>query len=67
MKRKVNDNGMPPGHPNPPAPGVDLDSAIRAAQEDLRYADAERNKRLGLNCFTSKSPWFRGGNDENQS
>jgi hypothetical protein len=33
----------------------------------MAYAEAIRNRAVGLNEFTRKSPWFRGGNDENQS
>lgn len=66
MQRKVNDNGMPPGHANEPV-DPSLVRAVMDTAEDIRLAEAERNKRLGLNCFTSKAPWFRGGNNENQS
>lgn len=64
-KRKVNTNGLPPGHPNAPAPGIDIAGAVRDVIEDQAYEERERAKRLGLNCFTSKAPWFVGGNNEN--
>jgi len=67
MKRKQNDNGLPPGHPNVPSPKMDLAGAVQDTAEDIQLAESERNKRLGLNCSTSKAPWFRGGNNENQS
>lgn len=66
MQRKVNDNGMPPGHPNPEVPAGVAESVAIAAS-DMAYEESERAKRMGLNCFTKKAPWFTGGNDENQS
>lgn len=66
MKRKQNDNGMTPMHPNPPSPGVHPEAAVREAAEDMDLAERRRMAKMGLNEFTLKSPWFRGGNQENQ-
>ena len=67
IPRKVNDNGMPPGHPNEPSPGLGGIPSVADTAEDLAHVEALARRHMGLNEFTRRSPWFRGGNDENQS